>query len=92
MNELTRIEREIQKSCEQELMQIVDGFILNMEILRNKYGHRSPVFYYADPSIDTEVITEKQVKDHLMYMLKDKYLDPMILRKTNELLKSIKEI
>jgi hypothetical protein len=88
MDTLNQIEKQLEDRSIKELQEIVNTFITSLDELSNKY-HTSNVYYdIVDKKYDrgTMCLDKVDVRHHLLYMLKDTYLDGMLRHKSKELL------
>lgn len=87
MNQLIQIEKQLEQRSIQELEEIVNTFLTNLEKLRTKYGGDGYYNYVNEKATcGTTCIKPHEIKNHLLYMLKDNLLHSMVRYKSKELL------
>ena len=88
MESLNQIEKQLENRSVKELQEIVDTFITSLDKLSNKYPIGNFAFEIADKNYSqgTTCLNPRDVRHHLLYMLKDAYLQSMVREKSKELL------
>jgi hypothetical protein len=88
MDTTNQIEKQLENRAVKELAELIDTFITQLDELDNKY-HINTVYYNLvdrEYSGGTMCLNKYDVRHHLLYMLKDAYLNGMVRHKSKELL------
>jgi len=88
MDSLNQIEKQLEDRSIKELQEIVNTFITGLEELSTKYKNNGTYYNLIDREYDrgTMCLDKVDIRHHLLYMLKDAYLDGMLRHKSKELL------
>ena len=90
MESLNQLEKQLQLRSVKELEEIVDTFLNSVEKLKDKYGGSNYYRYVNEKSSKgTTCLEPYDIKDHLLYMLKDNHLEGMLRYKSKELLSKL---
>jgi hypothetical protein len=88
MDTLNQIEKQLEDRSIKELQEIVNTFITSLDELSTKYRNNGTYYNLVNPKYErgTMCLGKVDVRHHLLYMLKDAYLDGMLRHKSKELL------
>jgi hypothetical protein len=88
MDTLNQIEKQLEDRSIKELQEIVNTFITSLDELSNKYRNKGTYYNLVNREYErgTMCLSKVDVRHHLLYMLKDAYLDGMLRHKSKELL------
>ena len=89
MNDTNQVQKALESKAKKELQRVVDEFVISLNKLNSTY--RSPNFYYMTENRSTSAkyfsaIRPGCVETILKDMLVEAYLEPMVHKKTQELL------
>ena len=89
MNDTNQVQKALESKAKKELQRVVDEFVISLNKLNSTY--RSPNFYHMTENRSTDAkefscIRPGCVDTILKDMLVEAYLEPMVHKKTQELL------
>lgn len=91
MESLNQIEKQLKQRSLNEIGDVVNNFLNDIENLSKKYGSSGAFFDLVDNSYSggTHCLEKWGVRHHLIYMLRERYLNNMIKHQSKELLSKL---
>ena len=95
MKDTNQVQKALESKAKKELQRVVDEFIISLNVLNNKY--RQPTSYHMTESRSSEALEFSYIRpgclDTILHdMLVKAYLEPMVNKKTQELLSKLELI